>query len=124
MVVLSSYKSRRCISLVKSNNTKIDALEDKISSIVHKASQAGASDDVRFNLTLSNPDNRRLEYLRRRARMTKQDFVTEILLAAMEDIEERLGLTVEGIPGLLTAEYADVITSKKPIASLIRDLDD
>lgn len=95
-------------------------LAEKIESIVEKAIKPGASDDVRFNLTLSNLDNRRLEYLRRRAKMTKQEFVTEILLAAMSDIEIRMGLTAPQ----MASEYREILTSKRPISILIKDSDD
>ena len=101
-----------------------EMLDRKIDSIVKKASTPGSSDDVRFNITLTNVDNRRLEYLRRKSKMTKQDFIAEILLAAMDDIEWRLELTYSDSEGnlLMDPEYEKIINSSKSISSIVKDV--
>ncbi|MFL1672149.1 hypothetical protein [Paenibacillus dendritiformis] len=79
----------------------------------------------RFTVSFSKLDNARLEYLAKKMSITKQDFVSKLLLAAVSDLERELGLRSDGgmMASYLTELLQEYVVSGGDIES-IKNLSD
>lgn len=71
------------------NNSK-----NLIKSLAHKSESLDSvfSKNVRFSISLSVIQNKRLELLARKCDLSKQEFIAKVIDAAVLDLEEELGL--------------------------------
>lgn len=86
-----------------SNFTKI------IESMVTKPSTPDSilNKTVRFSITLTNFQNRRLEILTNKLEVSKQEFIQNVIEAAMRDVEDSLHLIQGGYENLLGQRVPD-----------------
>ncbi|MEW9698006.1 hypothetical protein [Paenibacillus sp. SI8] len=98
-------------------------LNTKIDEMIKKSKNESETDDVRFSLTFSKFNNRRIEFIRRKLKLSKQELLSSIILAAISDIEIKLGLlksdehTSEYV---LTRDYEKIINSSRTISSYFK----
>lgn len=100
-----------------------DFLSREIDRLLKRLDNEYETSEVRFSLTLNTLDNRRVEYIRRKLGLSKQDLLSNIITAAITDMEIKMGLTKLGNNGeaIFTDEYIDIITSKRPISRYFKD---
>jgi hypothetical protein len=97
-------------------------LQSEINKMITKSADTDKTDDVRFSLTFSKFDNRRIEYLRRKLKLSKQEFLHSLIIAAISDIELSLGLIKpDGNDFDFDHDYNEILRSKKPISSIVKD---
>lgn len=102
-------------------------LERELDKLVKRSRSEDAMNEVRFSITVSKLNNRRIEYVRRLLRLSKQELLHDIIIAAIGDLEVRLGLTEVDSKtgeGYLKPEYEKIINSKKSIASFFKGNDE
>lgn len=66
---------------------------------------------VRFSISLTNLQNRRLEILTNKLNVSKQEFIQGVVEAAMRDVEESLRLIDGGYENQLGQRVSDYKTS-------------
>lgn len=66
---------------------------------------------VRFSISLTNLQNRRLEILTNKLDVSKQEFIQNVIEAAMRDVEESLRLIEGGYENLLGQRVPDYRSS-------------
>jgi hypothetical protein len=91
-------------------------LDKQLDKLVKRSKDESETDEVRFSLTLSRLTNARVEYLRRTLKMTKQELLHEIIVAAIRDLEVKLGLaTYDEKTGesMLDPDYQEALTSAR-----------
>ena len=69
---------------------------------------------VRFNITLTKPQNRRAEYVARLLNKPKSTIIEDLFMSALHDLETQLGLWNE--PDV----YREKIYSETPIPDLFK----
>lgn len=76
---------------------RVGELEKVINELLGKTDENKdiMNKQVRFSVSFSNFDNKRIEYICKRVSTSKQEFISRLVLASIVDIEERLGLVSE-----------------------------
>lgn len=101
-----------------------DFLSNEIDRLIKRSEDSDKVDEVRFSLTFSKFDNRRIEYVRRKLKLSKQELLHNIVVAAIADIEYKIGLLTESeVPGEydMSRDYQKALTSSKSISSIFKD---
>ena len=96
-------------------------------------------DRVKLSFSVSTQNNRRMEYVSKKLKITKQQLLEKLFFGALVDLEGELGLLVteeqidpiykvdQGVVELLTSQpnqaYREIIKSDKSIDLLIREED-
>jgi hypothetical protein len=103
-----------------------DILSAKIDEMIKKSRNVAETDEIRFSLTFNKFNNRRIEYIRRSLKLSKQELLSNLILAAISDIEIKLGI-VEPYEQTgeyaLTTDYEKIINSNRPISNYFKDKD-
>jgi uncharacterized protein YgfB (UPF0149 family) len=99
-----------------------DFLEKHLNQLVSRTKSDVQSDEVRFSLTFSKYNNRRIEYLRRSLKLSKQEFLHGIIVAALNDLEIKMDLAQTTKNGMIIrhADYEDILASSRPISSYFK----
>lgn len=102
-------------------------LNEEVDRMIKKSNDPSKSDEVRFSLTFNKFDNRRIEYIRRKLKLSKQELLHNLIIAAVADIEFKLGLmkpaeiVIDGEEFDFDPEYVRTLKSSKPISTLFKD---
>lgn len=85
---------------------------DKLKSTINELKElykAGGVKNVRFSLTLSEPDNVRVERLVEKMQMSKQELVSKLFLSALTDLENEIMKADEEEDEVLTRELDTIL---------------
>lgn len=104
-------------------------LNSEIDKMIKKSEDPDKNADVRFSLTFSKFENRRIEYIRRKLKLSKQEILHKLIMAAIGDIEIKMGLLkpsegevgAEGEQFTMDPAYLKILKSSKTISSHFKD---
>ncbi|EMT54765.1 hypothetical protein I532_04135 [Brevibacillus borstelensis AK1] len=98
-------------------------LEKHLNQLVSRTQSDVQAEEVRFSLTFSTYNNRRIEYIRRALKLSKQEFLQGIILAALNDLEVKMDLAAVTKNGMIVKnpEYEEKLASEKPIKKILKE---
>ena len=69
-----------------------EVLTNVINEMIKNANKKEDTGDIRVPIAFSRFDNKRIEYVRKQLKLSKQEMLSRLVMASIQDIEFKLGL--------------------------------